>query len=87
MLSAPTAKHPLLGVGQMSSLISRTIIHAPALTTSANMLVNMPTSHKVILTARKLRKPKHPQVINIRDSHSGGAPTATSTALETRQET
>lgn len=57
--SAPTGKHPLVGVGQMSSLISHIIIHVPPLTLSASMLVNMPTSHKVILTARKLWKLEH----------------------------
>ena len=56
MLSTPTAKHPLLGVGQMSCLISNIIIHVAPLILSASMLVNMPTSHKVILTARKLWK-------------------------------
>lgn len=56
MLSTPTAKPPLVGVGQMSFLISPVIIHVPPLTLSASMLVNTPASHKVILTASKLWK-------------------------------
>lgn len=51
MLSTPTAKHQLVGVGQVSYLISHTIIHVAPLTLSASMLVNTPTSHKVILRA------------------------------------
>lgn len=76
-LSAPTAKQPLVGVGQMSFLISPIIIHVPALTMSAGELVNMPTSHKVALTAHKLRKLQHSlEVINIIDSESSEAPAA-----------
>lgn len=42
-----------------SHLISHFIIHAPPPTLSASILVNMPTSHKVILTACKTLNYNH----------------------------
>lgn len=45
---------PIVGVGQMSHLLSHIIIHVLPLTLSASVLVNTPASHKVILTAYKI---------------------------------
>lgn len=45
---------PIVGVGQMSHLLSHIIIHVLPLTLSASVLVNTPASHKVILTVHEI---------------------------------
>lgn len=74
MKSISSAKHPLLGIGHMSCLISHIIIHVPPLTPSASMLDNMPAPHKVILTVNYGKVQYALQAINIIDSHYSRAP-------------